>query len=218
MLKGKYCMKKWSRLDPDHFLSLALSCPRSLILQQLNIFKVFFMRHLGLVDLLANMLVGRSRFETGWVIELCTCTKYFLCGLHNVCHHIMARLDLFILSLSLSLSPSRIGCKYLQTVRESSWNAGGNLQWTSIPFRESVVRLLVASCCRNWNEWQLHRALGSSAESTLSCMWKVPKLLHAYLWLYEGGGTGAMRSMSESSLAAATARMNIAVCFISCLE
>ena len=83
MLKGKYCMKKLSRLDPDHFLSLALPCPRSLILQQLNIFKVFFMRHLGLVGLLANMLVGRSRFETGWVIVLCICTKYFLCGLHN---------------------------------------------------------------------------------------------------------------------------------------
>ena len=78
MLKGKYCMKKLSRLDPDHFLSLALPCPRSLILQQLNIFKVFFMRHLGLVGLLANMLVGRSRFETGWVIVLCICTKYFL--------------------------------------------------------------------------------------------------------------------------------------------
>ena len=78
MVKGKYCMKKWSWLDPDHFLSLALPCPRSLILQQLNIFKVFFMRHLGLVGLLANMLVGRSRFETGWVIVLCICTKYFL--------------------------------------------------------------------------------------------------------------------------------------------
>ena len=36
------------------------------------------MRHLGLVGLLANMLVGRSRFETGWVIVLCICTKYFL--------------------------------------------------------------------------------------------------------------------------------------------
>ena len=105
MLKGKYCMKKLSRLDPDHFLSLALPCPRSLILQQLNIFKVFFMRHLGLVGLLANMLVGRSRFETGWVIVLCICTKYFLCGLHNGGSHIMAQFDLFILSLSLSLSP-----------------------------------------------------------------------------------------------------------------
>lgn len=97
-------MKKWSRLDPDHFLSLASPCPRSLILQQLNIFRVFFMRLLGLVGLLANMLVGRSRFETDWVIVLCTCSKYFLCGLHNMCHHIMARSNLFILSLSLSLS------------------------------------------------------------------------------------------------------------------
>ena len=42
MLKGKYCMKKWSGLDPDHFLSSASPCPRSLILQQLNIFKIFF--------------------------------------------------------------------------------------------------------------------------------------------------------------------------------
>ena len=217
MLKGKYCMKKWSRLDPDHFLSLAFPCPRSLILQQLNIFKVFFMRQLGLVGLLANMLVGRSRFETGWVIVLCICTKYFLCGLHNVCSHIMARLDLFILSLSLSFHPE-LGASIWKLSEKAVEMLGGNLRWTSIPFRERVVRLLVASCCRNWNEWQLHRALGSSAESTLLCMWKVPKLLHAYLWLYEGGGTGAMRSMSESSLAAATARMNIAVCFISCLE
>ena len=168
MLKGKYCMKKWSRLDPDHFLSLALPCPRSLILQLFNIFKVFFMRQ-GLVGLLANILVGRSRFETGWVIVLCTCSKYFLCGLHNVYHHIMARSDLFILSLSLSLHPE-LGASICKLSEKAVEMPGGNLQWTSIPLRERVVRLLVASCCRNWNEWQLHRALGSSAESTLLCM------------------------------------------------
>lgn len=151
MLKGKYCMKKWSRLDPDHFLSSASPCPRSLILQQLNIFKVFFMRHLGLVDLLANMLVGRSRFETGWVIELCTCTKYFLCGLHNLCSHIMAQLDLFILSLSLSFHPE-LGASIWKLSEKAVEMLGGNLRWTSIPFRERVVRLLVASCCRNWDE------------------------------------------------------------------
>lgn len=162
-------MKKWSRLDPDHFLSLASPCPRSLILQQLNIFRVFFMRLLGLVGLLANMLVGRSRFETDWVIVLCTCSKYFLCGLHNMCHHIMARSNLFILSLSLSLHPE-LGASICKLSEKAVEMQGGNLQWTSIPLRERVVRLLVASCCRNWDEWQLHRPLGSSAESTFLCM------------------------------------------------
>ena len=38
-----------------------------------------------------------------------------------------------------------------------------------------------------------------------------------YLQRLYGAGGGAIRSISENSLAAATARINIAVCLISCL-
>ena len=103
MLKGKYCMKKWSRLDPDHFLSLALPCPRSLILQQLNIFKVFFMRHLGLVGLLANMLVGRSRFETGWVL-CCVFAQNTFCVAYTMCAATLWHDWIYLFSHCLSLS------------------------------------------------------------------------------------------------------------------
>ena len=99
MLRGKYCMKKWSRLDPDHFLSLALPCPRSLILQLLNIFKVFFMRQ-GLVGLLANILVGRSRFE----LLSCVLAQNTFYVAYTICAATLWHNWIYLFSHCLSLS------------------------------------------------------------------------------------------------------------------
>ena len=103
MLKGKYCMKKRSRLDPDHFLSLALPCPRSLILQQLNIFKVFSW---GIWDWLTYWptcwLEGLGLRQVG--LLSCVLAQNTFCVAYTICAATLWHDWIYLFSHCLSLS------------------------------------------------------------------------------------------------------------------
>ena len=71
------------------------------------------------------------------------------------------------LTVPLSTQEYKINCQGNLTINANAGgNAGGNLQWTSIPSGGGggVAVLLVASCCGDWDKLLQYGPLGSRAD------------------------------------------------------